>query len=168
MKPVRKRVIVVCLFLAFLLAGCSLRNNGLTVEEAKAFLAEHRADIDLVVDYLKEPECDSALVDKGKEKVFYAFEWHDISSENVITSLRRLWAAGCKTIYRDENTISFEIWRRTRGDVDCGIACTIDGQGAPKTQYQIRCEEIGDGWFYYYDDYEEYRQDPSKYEKNQA
>ena len=168
MKPIKKTVMAVWLLMALLLSGCSLRNDGPTAEEAKAFLSGHREEIDLVVDYLKELGYDSILIDKGKEEAFYEFEWHDISSENVITSLNSLWAAGCRSIYKDDNTISFEIWCRTRGDVDCGIACTINRRGAPKTQYQTRCEEIGDGWFYYYDDYEEYRKDPSKNEENKA
>lgn len=162
----RKSLVYVCLSIALLLAFCFLRNEGPTAEKAKAFLTRHREDIEVVVDYLKELECDSASVDKGREKAFYKFEWHDILSEKMNTSLQRLWAAGCRTIYKDDNTISFEIWGRTRGDVDCGIACTIDGRGMPKTQFQIRCEELEDGWFYYYDDYEEYRKDPSKYEEN--
>lgn len=166
MKPIKEIVMTVLLLLALLLSGCSLRSDGPTAEDAKAFLSGYREEIDLVVDYLKELGNDSVLIHKGK--AFYEFEWHDISSENIIASLHRLGAAGCRSIYNDDNTISFEIWRRTRGDVDCGIACTTDRQGAPKTQYQTRCEEIGDGWFYYYDDYEEYRKDPSKYEENKV
>lgn len=168
MKPIKKTVMAVWLFLALLLSGCSLCNDGLTAEDAKAFLSGYREELDLVIDFLKELGNDSVFIEKGKEKAVYEFEGHDISSENVVASLRLLWAAGCRSIYKDDNTISFEIWRRTRGDVDCGIACTIDRQGAPKTQYQTRCEEIGDGWFYYYDDYEEYRKDSSKYEENKV
>lgn len=168
MKPIKKIVIAFSLLLALLLSGCFLRNDGPTAEEAKAFLSGSREEIDLVVGYLKELGYDSVFIDKGKDKAFYEYEWHDISSENIIASLHRLWAAGCRSIYKDDNTISFETWRRTRGDVDCGIACTTDRQGAPKTQYQTRCEEIGDGWFYYYDDYEEYRKDPSKNEENKV
>ena len=167
----KKRLLAVLVSIALLFAGCSFRYEPLSSEEAKAFLTRHWEDIDIIVDYLKELEYDSAFVEKDNEKIFYEFEWHDISLEEVNTSIHRLWIDGCTGISKNDmqeiNTISFKIWSRTMGSVDCGIACTIDGQGMPKTEFQTCCEEIGNGWFYYYDDYEEYRTNPSKYEENQ-
>ena len=135
-------------------------------EDAAAFLMQHREDIDTIVDYLKELEFSDAFIEDEKE-IFYDLGWHDIPSNGVNTSVYRLRLSGCTKINKKANTISFQIWSRAIGSVDCGIACIIDGQGTPKTEFQIYCEELGDGWFYYYDDYEEYRAHPSQYEKNQ-
>ncbi len=133
-------------------------------EDAAVFLMQHRDDIDSIVDYLRELEVSDAYIDdKG---ILYELDWHDIPSK-VNTSVHRLRLSGCTDIHKEANTISFQIWSRTMGSVDCGIACTIDGQGTPKTWFQIYHEELGDGWFYYYDDYEEYRAYPSQYEENQ-
>lgn len=154
-----------CLFFT----GVSLRPDPPTAEEAKAFLTRHRDDIGIVVEYLKDLDQDDASIKYiyNHGTVFYDYVDHDVSSKEVTASLRRLWFAGCTTIGKNDNTISFMIWTHIIYDVDCGIACTIDGQGTPKTEFQTKLKQIGDGWFYYYDDYEEYRAHPSKYEENQ-
>ncbi len=122
-----------------------------------------------MISYLKELECDSTLIKQNNGQIIYEFDDHDIASAEVRFSISRLWRAGCKRIWKDKeaNTISFELWYRTMGEVDCGIACTFDNQSTPKTAFQVCCEEVGDGWYYYFDDYEEYRAHPSDYEENQ-
>lgn len=157
----KKSILAVLLSLTLLFVGCNVHFDMPSEEDAKAFLSRHRTDIDAIVEYLKEVEHDSAFIDVDKDsgKVFYDFDWHEISSENVKDSIHRLKIDGCCLISKDAeqeiNTISLMIW--TMGSVDCGIACTMNGQGKPKTEFQVSCEEIGDGWFYFYDDYEEYR-----------
>ncbi len=122
-------------------------------------------DIDRIVEYLKGLDADDATLSPGR--VFYDFEYHDISSKNIKVAVLRLWRAGCTSIVKDDkydgNTISFNIWSRTRGSLDVEIACTIDGRGTPKTQCQVYSEEIDDGWYYIFEDYEEWRKYPSKY-----
>lgn len=156
--------------LAFaLLFSVLLPHNPPTLEEAKAFRDQHREDMDTVVDYLLSLETDHAFISRELKrdpgKVFYDFEWHDIASKDVKDSVRRLWRAGCTIMEKDEasNTVSFMIWSRSAGQADVTLAFTIDGQGEPKTEFQIAHEEMGDGWFYCYDDYEEYRSHPSSY-----
>ena len=160
----KKRLIAILLSVALLLSGCSFPwPKPLPAEKVKEFLTRHREDIDIVVDYLKELEYDSAFAarDWGEpEKIFYEFEWHDISSEKVRTSIRNLWRAGCTHISKEKdrgNTIYLTLWNRIKESANCGIACTIDGEGYPKTEFQISCEEIEEGWFYYYCNYEFYR-----------
>ena len=171
----KKILIVVSLLMTMLLAGCSFLyklppSEPLSADEAKEFLTQHREDIDTIVDYLKELEYKSVFIDADNKKIFYDFEYHDISSWNVNACIHRLWIDGCIEISKNDtqerNAISFDIWRKIIGSEDCGIACTIDGQGMPKTEFQTYCEEIDDGWYYYYDDYEEYRKNPSKYKGN--
>ena len=159
------------LLIAVFLTGCMKSYNPPSSEDADIFLKDNRDDIDVIVDYLQsiETENDSVFFNFSitKETVFYDFEDHDILSDDVKTSLRYLKSNGCEVIsmHKDDNTIYFEIWHRTMGDVGCGIACTLDGQGFPKVQFQTECKPISDGWFYYYTDYEAYRIDPSKYDE---
>lgn len=153
------------------MTGCAKPYYPPTQEDADSFLKDNRDDIDVIVNYLQsiETEGDSAFFNFGiaKDTVFYEFEDHDILSEGVKTCLHHLRSNGCEHIsmHKDDNTIYFEIWHRTMGDVGCGIACTLDGQGFPKVQFQTECKPISDGWFYYYTDYEAYRIDPSKYDE---
>lgn len=157
------------------LSGCSLRFDPPSPAEAREFLDRHREDIDLVTAYLLELDADYAFISKSllknPGKVFYAFETHDISSKEVVAAVRRLWRAGCTVMKKDDqndnHTLSFMLWSRTMGSVDCGIAFVIGGEGTPKTAFQTMHEEIGDGWFYYYDDYEAYRSHPSQYADDQ-
>ena len=150
--------------IVLLLSGCIVDRDPPSAEDAKEFLAQHQDDIDVVVKWLRDLEYDYACIKNARGIIFYEFDDHPIRQEDVKTSVRNLWSSGCKFICKDDeqgtNTISFEIWYRTVGDQDCGIACTIDGQGTPKTEFQIKCERITEDWFYYYDDYEEYRNHP--------
>ena len=154
---------------------CALRYYPPTEEKAGTWLEKHRKDVDIVANYLKGLEYDDAFFHKSwnddNTAVWYEFEWHYVPSEEVRKSVRRLWRAGCLSIDKNDdtnaNTIYFMIFSRTIGGVDCGIACTIDGHGTPKTQCQIRHEQIDNGWFYVYNGYEEWRRNPSQYEENQ-
>ncbi len=155
-------ILIVLLLCAVLFSGCALLNwEPPTAADTKVFLEQHQVDIDVVVEYMKGLNCDSAYIDNDDGTVFYEFEDHEISSEKVKSSIHHLWRAGCNNIWKHndqgENTIGLELWYRTIGDVDCGIACTIDGQGTPITEFQTECVKITDEWFYFYDDYEAYR-----------
>lgn len=152
------------------LAGCFKPFTPPSPEDADAFLKNYQSDIDAVVNYLEsiDTEDDSLYLNRRYgTMVSYEFQDHDILSADVRASIQRLWSAGCEIIsmQKDNNTVRFEIWSRTMGDVGCGISRTLDGQGFPKVQFQTKCEPISDGWFYYYTDYEEYRSNRSKYDE---
>lgn len=165
-----KKLFFILLIVAFM-TGCMKSFNPPSIEDTDSFLKDNRDDIDVIVDYLQsiETEDDSVFFNFSitKDTVFYDFEDHDILSDDVKTSLRHLKSNGCEVIsmHKDDNTIYFEIWHRTMGDVGCGIARTLDGQGFPKVQFQTECKPISDGWFYYNTDYEAYRIDTSKYDE---
>ena len=170
----RTVTIIICIMMV-LLSTCVLLNDPPSPAEARKFLDRNRQDIETVVEYLMSLECDEATISKPLNrdpgKVFYEFELHDISSKEVVASIKRLWRAGCTIARKDNqgenNTISFMIWSRTRGQIECGIAMTINGHGIPKTVFQTKYEEIGDGWFYYFDDFEEYRSHSLQYAEYQ-
>lgn len=157
----KKRLLIALFAFILLLSGCAF--NPPSAEDAKVFLTQNQSEIDVIVEYLRGLNADSVLISNASGTIFYDFEDHEIESNGVQASIRHLWGAGCKSIYKSDrnNAISFEIWYQSVGGEDCGIACTIDGQGVPKTEYQIRCELITDNWFYYFDDYEEYRKHPT-------
>lgn len=174
MLPIPRDVLllplVLLLVLALLLSALLLPpQEPPTLAQAKVYLDHYRQDVDTVADYLMSLETDNAFISKQLNndpgKVFYDFEWHDIASSDVKASVRHLWRAGCTIMEKDEasNTVSFMIWSRTAGQVDVTLAFTIDGEGEPKTEFQISHEAMGDGWFYCFDDYEEYRSHPSDY-----
>lgn len=162
--------LVLLLVLVMLLSALLLpAQEPPTLAWAKVFLDHNREDIDTVADYLLRLETDHAFISKklngNPGKVFYDSEWHDIASKDVKDSVRRLWRAGCTIMEKDEasNTLSFMIWSRSAGQADVTLAFTIDGQGEPKTEFQIAHEEMGEGWFWCFDDYETYRAHPSDY-----
>ena len=162
----RQNRMLLCLLIgiALLFSGCIVHRNPPSAEDTKEFIAQHQDDLDVVVEYLKDLECDYAAIENPRGTVFYAFEDHKIEQQGVKTSIRNLWRAGCKFIFKNDergaNSIYFELWYQTVGDEDCGIACTIDGQGTPNTEFQIQCESITEDWFYCYDAYEEWRSHP--------
>ena len=156
------------LLIAVLISGCANSYNPPSPEDADSFLKSNRNDIDVIVNYIQaiKTEGNSVFIDKT-DAVFYEFKDHDILSDDVKTSLRRLRSNGCEclALLKDDNTIYFEIWSRTVDGVGCGIARTLDEQGFPKVQFQTECKPISDGWFYYYTDYEAYRIDSKRYDE---
>ena len=166
-----KRILFQLLLLLMAALDCCVSNcthyyDPPTTEDVDAFLKSNRQDMETVVDYLQSLDADFAAMDKNETTVFYDFEDHAIAQEDVINSLRCLWRAGCEhnSLNVHENTVYFETWYRTRGDVGCGIARTLNGRGFPKVQFQTECRPISDGWFYYFTDYEKYRTAPSRYD----
>lgn len=155
----KKQLLLLMLMLVFILPGCTHYYDPPTPEDADTFLKNNLHDIEVIVDYLKALDTDHAYIGRNQSTVFFEFEHHDIIQEDVRDSLGQLWSNGCEsiTIRRRDNTVYFEIWGRTRGNVSCGIACTLDGQGLPKAELQTECTPISNGWFYYFADYEEYR-----------
>ena len=150
---------IILLMCCILLSGCS--SAAPTAEDTTDFLAENRADIEIVAGYLCKLDYDYAAITSCYGQCFYEFEYHIIEPAEVQTSIKNLWRNGCEFICKNaENgnqTIWFELWHRTSGSLDCGIACTITGQGLPQAEFQTYCEEIAPGWYYYFADYEEYR-----------
>lgn len=150
------------------LCGCRDFAKPMTADEVLEFLEENHADIELVRDYLRDLPCESAYISNGDGSVFYEFASHEIQSREVKGAVRRLWREGCEEILmgREEetgrNTISFQLWHRTIGSLDGGLACTVDGTGVPHVQFQTAYEDLGGGWFWYYADYEAWRTLPQE------
>ena len=159
--------LVLLVLIVFFLSGCAGLLSKPKPEDADLFLKNNRYDIDIIVDYLKAIDTDHAYIGRNRTTITYEFEDHVIESEEVKDSLQNLWRAGCQfiSIHNAVNTVNFELWDRTMGNVSFGIACTLDGRGFPKAELQTECEAISNGWFCYYSDYEEYRKNPSKYDE---
>ena len=160
-------VLILGLILIFL--GCNEFSQPPSPQDADAFLNTNRQDMDIIADFLIhiDTEHDLVFIDRDKTTVFFEFKQNDILSEDAKDALKRLRHAGCGSIslHKRDNTISFMIWSRTMGSVDCNIARTLDGEGLPVVQFQTECIPISDGWYYCYADYEAYRINPSKYDE---
>ncbi len=150
------------------LCGCRDFAEPMTADEVLGFLEENRADAELVRDYLRDLPCEDAFISNSDGFIFYEFASHEIRSEEVKAAVRRLWRKGCEEVSmgREEktgrNTISFQLWHRTIGSLDGGLACTVDGTGVPHVQFQTAYEDFGNGWFWYYADYETWRNLPQE------
>ena len=149
-------ILLIC---CVLLPGCS--SSAPKATDISASLAGNRTDYEIVADYLCKLDYDYAFISSQDGQCFYGLEFHVIESDKVQASIKHLWRNGCEFICKDaENgnqTIWFQLWHRTRGSLDCGLACTMNGRGVPQAEFQTYCEEIASGWYYYYSDYEAYR-----------
>lgn len=156
-----KRFLVIFAFIALCvnLIGCNTERP--TISYMSSSLSDNREHYEILVKYLKELESDYVFIRSDDGLVFYNSSDHEIESDIVRSSIHSLWESGCEFICKDatngNNTIWFQIWHRTRGALDCGLACTIDGTGNPSVEFQTELEEIDAGWYYYFSDYEKYR-----------
>ena len=161
MRSMTKRflVSVAALTLCIVLSGCIAKRP--TISKISSSLSDNREHYEILVEYLKELQYDYASISSDDGTVFYDFSDHEIESKLVRNSIHSLWKNGCEFICKDatngNNTIWFQLWHQTKGGLDCGLACTIDGTGNPNAVFQTECEQIDTGWYYYYSDYEEYR-----------
>ena len=183
-----KVILIVLIILSVIVTSYAVQScYGLTSRyRVKRFLRKNRKDIEIVVDYLKELQYDDVFVDDNDGMITYGKNVKDnegienyviihteISSQEVVSSIKNLWKAGCELINKDgrhgnKNTINIQIWHgklggAVGGNRMYGLACTINGQGMPMAEFQTKCEVIENGWFYYYSDFEEWRLDPDKY-----
>lgn len=161
--------IILILSFILILLGCNEFSQQPSPQDAEVFLNNNRQDMDTIASFLINIETEDNLVfiDKDKTTVYFEFKQNDILSKDAKEALKRLRHKGCESIElnKRDNTISFMIWSRTMGSVDCNIARTLDGEGLPVVQFQTECRPISDGWYYCFADYEAYRIDPSKYDE---
>lgn len=152
-------VIIVAFALCIVLPGCNTERP--TSSDMTSSLLSNREHYETLTKYLNELQFDYVSIRSDDGTVFYGFSDHEIESDIVRASICSLWKNGCEFVCKDatngNNTIWFQLWHRTRGGLDCGIACTIDGTGTPSVEFQTELEEIDEGWYYYFSDYEKYR-----------
>ena len=98
MRFFNKNVLLLILFAMIFCTGCHYGYEPLSSEKADAFLKSNSEDIDVIVEYLKELEYDSAVIDKNNGTIFFEYEYHKIMSNDVNNSIRHVWSNGCERI----------------------------------------------------------------------
>ena len=79
-----------------------------------------------------------------------------IEDREVTAAVQRLQDS-YQNIRKNGNTIVLNQWAGL-ADIGCGIAYSINGTDAPKVQFMTVLVPLSeDGWYYYVDDYNEWR-----------
>lgn len=166
MKKQRARseaILLLLLCMAMLLTGCHISvfaYDPPTVEDAEDWLEDNQKEILTIVNYLTGKTADDIYIDGPDVKVFSDFDHVELDDPEVKKCVERLWKHGCMSITKgtDNNSISFEIWSRSIGEAQAGIALSMDGENLPDENYCTELHALSeDGWFYYVADYELWR-----------
>ena len=131
-----------------------------SVEDVESFVTENWNDISVINDYLLELGDRDAYISDNDGSIL--IELHDgkIEDDAVMQSVQSLWKKGCDSIYknRERNSISYSLWHRTMGGVECGFEYAIDHTLFPEVQYQTEMNPLSEeGWYYYLSEYEKWR-----------
>ena len=134
------------MFCGFVIGG--VFEPAMTPKTAQSDYDEYREQFDAVAQY----------VDDNGINELYITEYADIdmSDDNAAEAAERLIDAGYETIGIEKNTLYFQKY----ATLDCGkgIMYSIDG-GAPYTQFLTYQEALSEqDWYYYEDDYNEWRE----------
>lgn len=146
---------------AILLAGtcgCSaFRNEVPTVPEIQEIFDRDRDLLLLIKDYFINADYAELYIDEDCETARAGLnDSVHIDDVTVVSALQHLKERGYRFFSKRGNTICFGIWARFR-DVGCGIAFSMDGE-AISVQYLTEAVPLSeDGWYYYVDDFNEWR-----------
>ena len=144
------------------LCSCNRKSPPDYKDVTQYYEANHES-LEAVAQYLRAIDDNYQAYDRYTKPVLYA-NANGISLEQIQKQLESLWQTGCEDVIKDntntDNTISFQLWHRESRQAECGIACTVNGEGQPHVQFQIEVKEIAPGWYYYYANYELFRSKP--------
>ena len=168
----KKARIFIALLLVLPLSGCVLakRNTPPTVETVETWFQENRADFLTIVDYCRRSEYELLIIslyevygdtslDDVLDDVFADFDSITIEDREVRSAIERLFSKGiCLGIYKEGKVIEFLLWTGFIRDIGCGLLYISIPNHKPSTQYMTERQPLSeDGWFYYIDDYNEWR-----------
>ena len=124
-------------------------------------LQENYDDFVTVRNYLLSLQHGEAYIHPTKDytRYFAGFDYHTISDETVLASLKRLRSIRCSLISAviAENSVSFTLWYRG-ADASCGVLYRIDKDREVTPQFLTELHETADeDWFTYIADYNEWR-----------
>ena len=152
-------------FLAFFLSllllsglcGCDFFDtNPPSPEEIQTIFQENRDDFLLVTEYLVGTGYTDISVNDDCTSAFANFKDIAIEDEAVVSALKKLSKNGCSSMSKRGNTVHFCLWTRFN-DAGCGIAYSVDGKEI-SIEYMTQALPLSEeGWFYYVDDFNEWR-----------
>ena len=149
-----KKLAAVIIVLVLTLIPESCLRQPPNVEEVESFMNKNWESIVLVNNYLLK------LGNKNYIALFNHSLQIEDKEEDVIIAIRSLERGGCYAVSKsvEDNSIHYEMWRRTIGEVDCGFVYAIDHTRPPEIQYQTKLVPLSiEGWYYYVASYVEWR-----------
>ena len=157
-------VFLLALFLTtgILLGGCAKREPPGKEEIYERFQDAH-SDIQIVLNYLVQTEYDTIFYPTPDGEVFADFERIPIDDtiKDAVHSLIREhnFIRFGKRI--DDNAIAFEMWT-DQLECECGVVYALNKEILPTVEYLTLLEPLPeDGWYYYVEDYNEWRRNNS-------
>lgn len=137
--------------------GCAvLERNPPFVSEVQAIFERDKESLLLVTDYFINAGYTDLYINDDCETALADLDKIHINDAATISAFKQLRSKGYEFFSKKGNTISFGIWSRFR-DVGCGIAYSIDGAEI-SVEYMAESAPLSeDGWYYYVDDFNEWR-----------
>lgn len=144
-----KRISLLLLSIMLLFSGCGKRIQPPSAQRIEEIYQEYREEFQIIADYLLPQEKNIAI---------YSSQDLQSAPANVKKAdeiLRK--KAGCYSIHRHGNTVTFILWTRFT-DAGCGIAYTTADSPEPDMTFLTQLEALSEsGWFYYVEDYAQWR-----------
>ena len=101
---------------------------------------------------LSTPGSDLHIITASMPGAYYS-EKIDIRDEPVFASIRRLVEdEGVLSIYMADGYIDFSMWSHTQ-EISAGMVYSIDKTTVPDLEYASEIQDLGDGWYYYVEDF---------------
>ena len=133
-------------------------------EKAEKYFQRDKKEIILITEYLNESDYPEIYINESdleKGTMFIGTtDIRDVTIEDEKVKKAINWLfkrRGYKIIDKTDNTISFTRWTRLM-DFGAGIAYSINEKDEPVLQYLTKLEALSeDGWYYYEEDYNEWR-----------
>lgn len=158
MKKSIRFTALLCLIISFF-GGCRSLTSPPTVQSIEEHFFENYDDINFITEYMTTSVYRSIYINAASGEMFVDGNTKIIPDEAVLNTIKRLFESGYGVITKDDNTICFQQWTRFMG-AGCGIAYSINGSDLPQKQYLTELVPLSkDGWYYYVDDYEQWRKD---------
>ncbi len=161
----KTRIITVCVSLFVIIAitfGLMYwaidKLTPLDKDRAERYFNRDKEDILLVTQYFVNSGYSNILIHDANGNISIGYNSLMITDETVKKAVNNLIdKRGYISMERTDNTISFAMWCRL-SDVSRGIAYSIDKEHEPTLEYLTELEPLEeDGWYYYEDDYNEWR-----------
>lgn len=135
---------------------CKGEPNEATIEK---ILLDNYECFATVEDYLITSGYGDAYITKADGTVSSNFKRYKISRTDVNSAIQELFSMGCYYISLDpeDNCIAFGLWSSSQ-EKDCGVMCSINGK-EPTVQFMTERRQLSkEGWYYFREDYNEWRQ----------
>ncbi len=168
MKGLRNFIIITAVLIILITINRSCQQDLPTEEEGEAWLNDSFDSLTVVANYLETYDYPLILIKSADGKMnLLLSEIVEIDDRKVNEAIADLFSRGIKSISMDEedNCIAFDWWRNQFG-VCVGLAYSLDGTDDFEIQYMTKRVPLSkERWYYFVDDYETYRSDPSKYDE---